>query len=54
MVMIEMCFKLNRIINKFQFWNQNMLIIVIKLRVMIIFFVVKDGKEIINECWFEF
>lgn len=50
MVMIEMCFKLNRIINKFQFWNQNMLIIVIKLRVMIIFFVVEDGKEIINEC----
>lgn len=31
-----------------------MLIIVIKLRVMIIFFVVKGSKEIINECWFEF
>lgn len=53
MVTIEMCYKLNRITNKFLLGNQNLLITATKLRVMITLSAVKDSKEIINERWFE-
>lgn len=53
MVTIEMCYKRNRITNKFLLGNQNLLITATKLRVMITLSAVKDSKEIINERWFE-